>query len=79
MTPGVDPAPNNWTLPGGDTPPALSNEGYGAEVRWNVDQLGLKSGHSYRMQIIVHDGDQNGGGGDAGQTCVTVNVPMGLP
>ena len=68
ITPDTDPAKNSWSLPGGDTvPTGLGNEGYGAEMRWTVT---LTSGHSYRLQVIVHDGDQNKAGGDAGEACV---------
>jgi hypothetical protein len=68
ITPDVDPAKNNWNLSGGDPVPAgLMNEGYGAEARWNVT---LTPGHSYRLQVLVHDGDQNKGGGDSGEACV---------
>ena len=50
------------------TPPTgLTNEGFGAEARWNV---ALVPGHSYRLQVIVHDGDQNKVGGDSGEACV---------
>ncbi len=68
ITPDADPTKNNWMLAGGDTPPSgLANEGYGAEARWNVQ---LVAGHSYRLQVLVHDGDQNKGGGDSGEACV---------
>jgi hypothetical protein len=68
ITPDTDPAKNNWMLAGGDTPPSgLANQGYGAEARWNVQ---LAPGHSYRLQVLVHDGDQNKGGGDSGEACV---------
>jgi hypothetical protein len=68
ITPDADPAKNNWMLAGGDTPPSgLANEGYGAEARWAVQ---LVPGHSYRLQVLVHDGDQNKGGGDSGEACV---------
>jgi hypothetical protein len=69
ITPDADPAKNNWTLgTGANTPPAgLSNEGFGTEARWNVS---LIPGHSYRLQVIVHDGDQNKAGGDSGEACV---------
>jgi len=68
ITPDADPAKNNWMLAGGDTPPAgLANEGFGAEARWNVS---LVPGHSYRLQVLVHDGDQNKAGGDSGEACV---------
>ena len=68
ITPDADPAKNNWDLGGGDPVPAgLPNEGYGTEARWNVS---LVPGHSYRLQVLVHDGDQNKAGGDSGEACV---------
>ena len=68
ITPDPDPAKNNWDLAGGLTPPTgQKNEGFGAEARWNVS---LVPGHSYRLQVIVHDGDQNKVGGDSGEACV---------
>jgi hypothetical protein len=69
ITPDADPAKNSWTLgTGANTPPTgLANEGFGAEARWNVS---LIPGHSYRLQVIVHDGDQNKVGGDSGEACV---------
>jgi hypothetical protein len=69
ITPDADPAKNNWDLGSGSDPvPAgLANEGYGAEVRWDVP---LAAGHSYRIQVMVHDGDQNKAGGDSGEACV---------
>jgi hypothetical protein len=67
IAPDADPAKNGWSLAAGDTPPqGLSNEGYGAEIVWNVP---LQAGHSYRVQVLVHDGDQNKAGGDAGEGC----------
>lgn len=77
VTPDADPAKNNWSLGAGSDPaPAgASNEGFGAEARWNVSGLGLKAGHAYRMQFMVHDGDQNKAGGDSGQDCMTVVIP----
>lgn len=55
-----------------DTPPGgfPNCEGYCSEVVWNLDSLGLRPGHTYRMQFIIHDGDQNQDGGDSGQGCV---------
>jgi hypothetical protein len=50
--------------PGGGPGPGGGN--YGTELRFEV---GLVSGHSYRFQVIVHDGDQNKGG-DSGEACV---------
>jgi len=68
ITPDADPAKNNWSLASGSAPPAgLSNEGFGAEAVWNVS---LTPGRSYRLQVIVHDGDQNKTGGDSGEACV---------
>ena len=56
--------------PSADTPPvsasACAEQGYSAELRFEV---GLVAGHSYRFQVIVHDGDQNKGG-DSGEACV---------
>src|SRR5438132_3824061 len=77
VTPDNDPAKNDWNLGGGDpVPSGLSNQGYGAEVRWNVDDLvaagQMIMGHTYRMEFMVHDGDQNQNGGDAGEDCVGV-------
>lgn len=68
ITPDKDPAKNNWNLGTGadPVPTGLANEGYGAEARWTVS---LTAGHSYRVQVLVHDGDQNKGGGDSGEAC----------
>src|SRR5213593_211501 len=46
VTPDGDPAKNTWNLgPGSDPAPAGAvNQGYGAEVRWNVSELGLQPG-----------------------------------
>jgi hypothetical protein len=71
-----DPAENHWNLGLGDPAPAgLKDEGYGAEIVWNVNDLPLLAGHSYRLQFMVHDGDQTKTGGDVGQNCVTVCIP----
>jgi hypothetical protein len=78
VTPDADPAKNDWDLDGGDPPPAgLKNEGYGAEAVWNVAELGLIPGHTYRLYFMVHDGDQNKTGGDVGQGCTTIHIPEG--
>src|SRR2546427_2486695 len=40
VTPDGDPAKNGWNLGAGDPAPSgLQSQGYGAEVRWNVDDL----------------------------------------
>ena len=79
ITPDANPAKNNWNLgPGSDVPPggfgSLVDEGYGAECRWNIDDLGLLPGHTYRLQFMVHDGDQNKPGGDVGVGCTTAKI-----
>ena len=74
---------NYWTLgPGSDPIPAavttlcpctaascpgsgLTSKGYGTEVKY---EAGLISGHSYRLQIIGHDGDQ-ARNGDSAEAC----------
>jgi len=67
ITPDADPKKNNWNLAGGDPAPAgLTDQGFGAEARWEVP---LAAGHSYRLQVMVHDGDQNKSGGDSGEAC----------
>ena len=78
------PAKNDWSLgsgsdaPNGTTFAAMGTEGYGAEVRWNVDALiaagQMVSGRAYRLQFMVHDGDQNKAGGDSGENCVDLNL-----
>jgi hypothetical protein len=79
VAPDADPAKNNWSLgPGADPVPAgLVNEGYGAEIRWKLTDLvdqnnqPLQANRKYRLQVIIHDGDQNKSGGDVGQGCAT--------
>lgn len=80
--------PNMVQLPAGADPfPATSNVKfadsalftrprepfYGAEAIWNVDGLGLTTGHSYRAELLIHDGDQNFGG-DIGEACTTIQL-----
>jgi hypothetical protein len=78
IKPNADPAKNNWNLGSGADPvPGTlpKNEGYGAEASWNFSGLGLLSGHSYRVEFMVHDGDQTSTGGDSGEACVNVTMP----
>src|SRR6185295_5322441 len=65
ITPGPDPAKNNANIgSGADIPPAgTGSQGYGSEVVWSAQALGLQSGHTYRILVMVHDGDQNKTGG----------------
>ena len=81
VTTDADPPKNGFVLgPKADPVPAgISTQGYLTEARWNVDQITcngqpLKKGHTYRMQFMVHDGDQNKTGGDVGQACATVSI-----
>ncbi len=46
---------------------ARQAKGFGTEARY---EAAFVSGHSYRLQIIGHDGDQTQGG-DSGEACVT--------
>jgi uncharacterized repeat protein (TIGR01451 family) len=83
---------NGWILgPNADSIPTTDafggtttsfNEGYGSEVVWNVSSLKLNgkallAGHTYRVQSITHDTDQNhtSGGGDVGEVCTTISIP----
>ncbi len=58
-----------------------SSEGYGADVGWNVSGLtdstgtALVPGHTYRFQVMTHDGDQNKTGGDVGEFCTNLTIP----
>ena len=87
ITPDIDSAKNNYNLgPGSDTPPGgLVNQGFGAEIVWNIDDLlasgAILPGHTYRLQFMVHDGDQNKTGGDVGEACTTVfsSAPTATP
>jgi hypothetical protein len=95
----ADPQQNNWNNGGAPAanPVAASikactfnqntagvspSSAYTAQVDFEV---GLISGHSYRLQVIVHDGDQRRGG-DSGEGCVTfcagtgqAQCPPGVP
>jgi hypothetical protein len=48
---------------------------FGTELRFEV---GLVSGHSYRLQTIIHDGDQTRGG-DSGEGCAVFCAGTGMP
>jgi hypothetical protein len=48
---------------------------FGAELRFEV---GLISGHSYRFQVISHDGDQTRGA-DSGEACAVFCAGTGAP
>ena len=66
----ADPPANNWTLGAGSDPVPIAVTGnrqcglaFGSEVRY---EAGLISGHSYRLQVMFHDGDR---AADAGEAC----------
>jgi hypothetical protein len=73
-----DPMANNWNLTSQADPlpsgASAANDKYGTELRFEV---GLISGHSYRIQVIAHDGDQNKGG-DSGEACATFCAGTGM-
>jgi hypothetical protein len=76
---GADPPQNLFDVGNGDMVPRIAAGGhdydkqfYSAEAQWTVSALGLQPGHSYRVQIMMHDGDQNQSGGDVGEGCVTI-------
>jgi hypothetical protein len=83
VTCDADPAKNGANLgAGADTPPpgtSIGGEGYSAEVRWSLTDLTnqgiLQAGHTYRFYVMVHDGDQNKSGGDAGQAAFNYYYP----
>ncbi len=72
-----------------NTTTSVKLEAYGAQISWNVENQiltcidgatgnptpGFQSGHVYRVQMLVHDGDQNKSGGDSGESCATIAVP----
>jgi len=77
-----DPPANNTLGPRADTPPSgLKYEKFRTEVRWDLfslkDQFGqpITAHNAYRVQFMVHDGDQNKDGGDVGQACVNITIP----
>jgi len=81
IKPDADPVKNNWNLgSGADAVPLVNGAvpkslGYGTEASWNLSTLNLMSGHSYRIEFMVHDGDQSNTGGDSGEACVNVSMP----
>jgi hypothetical protein len=74
LTPRADPSKNHKVVgAGGTNPPADADDlGYSSDIQWSLSSLGLTSGHAYRAQVIVHDGDQNKTGGDVGQACINI-------
>lgn len=64
---------SNWSCTGvPDAPPNgwTQQQNWGSEIVWYIDSLGLRPGHAYRLQVMVHDGDQNQSGGDVGEGCM---------
>ncbi|HUQ19135.1 MAG TPA: hypothetical protein VM099_05930 [Gemmatimonadaceae bacterium] len=81
ITPDANPSVKNHTNvgPGGiNLPAGVADEGYSTEVVWNIANIpGYDPTHTYRLQFMVHDGDQNKTGGDVGQACF--NIGPGTP
>ncbi len=86
LGPDADPIPATDAFGGTTT---SFNEGYGAEVTWNTPGLkaydpttntfvAVQPGHTYRVQSMTHDTDQNhtSGGGDVGEVCTTFSIPV---
>ena len=78
---GGDPASNGWTLGAGADPVPASvmsvcggGGGFGTEIQFAA---GLIPGHSYRLQTILHDGDQTRGA-DSGEGCATFCASAGV-
>ena len=89
LGPTADPPP---AIDAFGKPTTSFDQGYGSEVLWNVawlkawdpaDESGtggyvaLQRGHTYRVQGIAHDTDQNQttGGGDVGEVCTSFRIP----
>jgi hypothetical protein len=80
ITPDGDPAKNHKNVGvGGINPPAsVQDLGYSSEIVWNIANIpNYDPSHTYRLQFMVHDGDQNKTGGDVGQACF--NIGPGTP
>jgi hypothetical protein len=80
ITPDANPQKNHTNVgPGGiNLPAGASDEGYTTEIVWNIANIpGYDPTHTYRLQFMVHDGDQNKTGGDVGQACF--NIGPGTP
>jgi hypothetical protein len=77
-TPEADPNQNPSIIGTGvtvdTTPTGVFREEFNAEMRWHVAALGLKPGHTYRAQFMIHDGDGSDVGGDVGQGCATITM-----
>lgn len=70
----IDLGPNADTFPSESNVkfngvPSFIHGSFGAEIIWNVEDLGLENGHTYRAQFILHDGDS---GADISQGCTTI-------
>ena len=75
------PSPNNWNLGAGSAVPpggfgAYPDQGYGAEVSWDLSHLPLVAGHRYRLYTMIHDGDQSAADGGESATPHGVVVPQ---
>jgi hypothetical protein len=60
---------------------AQNADSYADQVSWNVSTLhvgsgGVQPGHTYRVQMMFHDGDHNG---DSAEACANVTIPPKNP
>jgi hypothetical protein len=75
IVPDADPAKNHLNVgAGGLNPPSgIPDQGYTTEIVWNVANIpGYNPTHAYRIQFMLHDGDQNNTGGDVGEACISI-------
>jgi uncharacterized repeat protein (TIGR01451 family) len=89
LGPKADPPPATDAF---GAPTTSFDQGYSSEVVWNLAGLtawdpaaeggrsgyaALQPGHTYRVQSIAHDTDQDQttGGGDVGEVCTTFRIP----
>lgn len=78
----ADSKPNGTNVGPGTipVPSTFSPDEFVSEIRWNLlePQFGLAKGHTYRLEFMLHDGDQSnggaGGGGDAGEKCASITL-----
>ena len=56
--------------PGSVAPPASVVAQFVSEIRWDLSKFNLVSGHTYRLEFMVHDGDREG---DSGEKCAIIN------
>jgi hypothetical protein len=72
----ADPAANGSNLGPGSValPAGVRADRFVSEIRWNLadPKFGLVKGRTYRLEFMLHDGDQSRSGGDVGVKCSTI-------